>query len=272
MPGHAKSDSKKQQIAHEAHDGLMAWAVHAYQIELAKGPLQQKQGAHTICTDFEQIYYNEYGKQIKLSHSTLIRLADGGISKSQSNAQHSWLTDQEVNVALNYIIEMGDHGFPLSHHRLKEHVDEICHARLGAQFPATGVGINWTHHFAEKHSNQIKMSCACPLKTKHGHVVNPTTNEAWWSLLKETISKYNVKQHNTYGVDKMGCQPQGGEQEHVFGRKKKGPQYQQHGGNCENITIIITICADGTATSPSVILKGSTFQVKWNQDNPANAS
>ncbi|KAF9230795.1 hypothetical protein BU15DRAFT_29921, partial [Melanogaster broomeanus] len=87
MPGHAKSDSKKRQITHEAHDGLMAQAVHAYQIELAKGPLQQKRGARTICTDFEQIYYNEYGKQIKLSHSTLIRLAGGGISKSQSNAQ-----------------------------------------------------------------------------------------------------------------------------------------------------------------------------------------
>ncbi|KAF9220513.1 hypothetical protein BS17DRAFT_660479, partial [Gyrodon lividus] len=100
-----------------------------------------------ICTEFEQIYYNKYGKQIELSHSMLIHLAGGRISKSQSNAQCSWLTDQEADVVLNYIIEMGDCGFPLNHHQLKEHVDKICHAQLGAQFPETGVGINLTHHF-----------------------------------------------------------------------------------------------------------------------------
>jgi hypothetical protein len=170
--------------------------MQAYKIELIKGPLEQKHGAHTICADFEQIYYNEHGKQIKLSHSTLIRLASGGIAKSQSNAQRSW----------------------------------------------------------------------------HGRAVNPSTNEAWWSLLQEMITKYEVKQHNMYGVDEMGCQPQGGEREHVFGRKKNGPQYQQRGGNRENVTVIVTICTDGTATSPSVIFKGSAFHVKWNQENPANAS
>jgi hypothetical protein len=54
--------------------------------------LDLKHGAHTICADFEEIYYNEHGKQIKLSHSTLshstlIRLAGDGIQKSQSNVQ-----------------------------------------------------------------------------------------------------------------------------------------------------------------------------------------
>jgi hypothetical protein len=74
-----------------------------------------------------------------------------------------------------------------------------------------GVDINWTHYFAENHSDRIKMSCTRPLKTKCGCAVNPSTNEAWWSLLQETITKYKVKQHNMYGIDEMGCQPQGGE-------------------------------------------------------------
>jgi hypothetical protein len=48
--------------------------------------------------------------------------------------------------------------------------------------------------------------------------------------------------------------------------------YQQRGGTRENITIIVTICADGTSTPPAVIFKGNAYQVKWGENNPLNAS
>ena len=35
--------------------------------------------------------------------------------------------------------------------------------------------------------------------------------------------------------------------------------------------VIVTVCADGSSTPPTVILKGQAFQVKWTQGNPANA-
>jgi len=47
--------------------------------------------------------------------------------------------------------------------------------------------------------------------------------------------------------------------ERVMGTHKLGPQYQQQDGDWENITVLETI------------FKGSTYQVKWVQDNPANA-
>ena len=40
----------------------------------------------------------------------------------------------------------------------------------------------------------------------------------------------------------------------------------------ENITVIVTICADGTSLPPAVLFKGQAFQVKWAQDNPTKAS
>lgn len=42
----------------------------------------------------------------------------------------------------------------MSHRHLKEHVDAILRARLGSDFPAEGVGKNWTS--LEKHSEQLK--------------------------------------------------------------------------------------------------------------------
>ena len=78
MPGRAKSDTKKVQLEQKAHDDLMAQAVAAYCTELKKPLRLKKQGARTICKDFECLNEQATGKDIKLSYSTLIRLAAGG--------------------------------------------------------------------------------------------------------------------------------------------------------------------------------------------------
>src|ERR1700677_2084652 len=49
-------------------------------------------------------------------------------------------------------------------------------------------------------------------------------------------------------------------------------QYQQQDGNRENITVLVTIGADGSTLPPTIIFKGKAYQAIWKQDNPANAS
>ncbi|RPD71538.1 CENP-B protein, partial [Lentinus tigrinus ALCF2SS1-7] len=75
-----------------------------------------------------------------------------------------------------------------------------------------------------------------------------------------------------YGSDEVGFSTSLGQKERVIGGKGKTVQHQVRDGNRENITVIPTICADGTAIPPLVIFKGKAFQVKWSQDNPLNAS
>src|SRR6202050_5884375 len=104
----------------------MAQAVAAYCAELKKPAGLKQRGAHIICKDFEGLNKQATGKDIKLSYSTLTCLAAGGKTKAQSNGGKSWLSDAEVEVVIAYIGEIGNRGFPLSHKRLKEHVDCIC--------------------------------------------------------------------------------------------------------------------------------------------------
>ena len=80
-----------------------------------------------------------------------------------------------------------------------------------------------------------------------------------------------MEEEFTYSTDEIGTNPAVGQKECVMRGKKSGPQYQQQDGNRENITLIVTVCADGTSTPPVVIFKGQGFQVKWKQDNPANS-
>jgi hypothetical protein len=157
MVGRAKSDVDKANAAKRIYNTLMAQAIDAYKSEQKK-PIKSRRGLHTICTEISALHFSETGKVIKLSHMTLKRLVDGGLSREKANEHRSWLLPAEVDVVIDFIIEMAQRGFPLSHRRLKEHVDTICEARLGNEFPESGVGINWTYRFSKKYSERIRIS------------------------------------------------------------------------------------------------------------------
>ena len=80
------------------------------------------------------LYWKETGKSVKLCYNTLIHGANGMRSFAEANALKSWLTEEETALIITYIGELGNWGFPLSHHGLKEHVDKILQTHLGNQF------------------------------------------------------------------------------------------------------------------------------------------
>jgi len=111
-----------------------------------------------------------------------------------------------------------------------------------------------------------------PPEDKRGCATNLHNNKAWWKLLGDTVTEYKVKEENTYTLDEVGIQAQGGgECKYVFGPHTKATPYQKHSGTHKNITTIVTICVDGTTTPPDIIFKGNAYQVKWGENNPLNS-
>ncbi|KAJ7438903.1 hypothetical protein B0H11DRAFT_1824888, partial [Mycena galericulata] len=141
-----------------------------------------------FCDIVQAEHFKAHGKQIKLSSSTAARLEKGGLPKSQSNAAKGWLLAEEAEIVIAYAVEVASRGFPLSHLRLKECVDEICRGRLGSEFPAGGVGEKWTQRFCEKHSDRLETYWTAPLDNKRGRAVNPMTNSQWFDLLETTMA------------------------------------------------------------------------------------
>jgi len=160
MVGQPKSIAEKATFSKRAHDTLMAHAVLAYLAECEK-PYHGCCGLCTIWKDFEQLYYEEKSVCIPLSCATLGRLADGGCNWEEANEHRHWLTPIEEDIIVTFAIEMGTCGFPLSHHRLKEQVDQIAHAQLGNKFPIQGVGKNWTAHFMLRASDHCEGHTVC---------------------------------------------------------------------------------------------------------------
>ncbi|EIW54948.1 DDE-domain-containing protein, partial [Trametes versicolor FP-101664 SS1] len=62
-----------------------------------------------------------------------------------------------------------------------------------------------------------------------------------------------------YGMDETGLQQGVGGTERVIGPAGRKFQYQQESGDRENITVLVTICADGSSIPPAVIYKGEAL-------------
>ncbi|KAJ7888913.1 hypothetical protein B0H14DRAFT_2229233, partial [Mycena olivaceomarginata] len=141
----SKSKTKVAQITRETKDKLRARAVALYQHELQKDLQagEKRMSLRTVCYHIEDEHRRQGGKDIRLNRQTLLRHVQGGKTLSMSNAEKSWLLPEEADIVIRFATEVANRGFPLSHKRLKEAVDEICRARLGASFPPGGVGKNW---------------------------------------------------------------------------------------------------------------------------------
>jgi hypothetical protein len=291
MVGRPKSNTRKLQAARTTKDELYARAVALYKHEQQREENGTKRmSLRKVCEDIQHQCWAESKKEVKLDYSTVRRLVNGGTPKSISNASRGWLLSGEVDVIIGYAIEVASRGFPLSHARLREHVNEICDARLGDKFPAQGVGRRWTSRFVEKHADRLTMYWAHPLDNTRGRAVNPITNTQWFDILgtvmrggadsldnggSETMEDEEdwepILEQNTFAADECGFMALGGTKQRVIGASGKTTQHQQGDGGRENTTVIVTICADGSSLKPSVIFKGQAFQVKWDQENPAEA-
>jgi hypothetical protein len=201
----------------------------------------------------------------------LARLSNGGQSLTEANGKKSWLTDVEQDLLIQFVLELACRGFPLSPTRLQEHSEYILRARLGDSFPEEGLGKNWATWFITKHHDRLGMYWSLPLDGSRGRAVNPVMKAEYFVILKQVREDFNVPDELVYGADETGIQSGIGVTECVIGPASVKMQHQQWSGNRENITVLPTICADGTSLPPTVIYKGESFQTKWLQENPLDA-
>jgi hypothetical protein len=101
--------------------------------------------------------------------------------------------------------------------------------------------------------------------------MNPVTKEEYFRVLKEVRNAHSISDKLVYSADETGIQSGISITEHVIGPAKAKIQHQQRSGTRENITVLPTICADGTTVAPTVIYKGEAFQTKWLQEDPLDA-
>ena len=73
-------------------------------------------------------------------------------------------------------------------------------------------------------------------------------------------------------MDESGFLPANQGVQCVVGRRGTKVQHKTGSANRENVAVLVTICADGTALQPTIIFKGKHLLKKWGDNNVSNAS
>ncbi|KAF5393164.1 hypothetical protein D9757_001173 [Collybiopsis confluens] len=273
MTNKAKSQAYHRNVAHKTMNELQEEAAQWYKDEQSR-QLQngeRRKGLRKICEEVSDMHFALMGEQIKLSHVTLKAYVQGRRTQAEYMESKQWLEPEEEEVVVKYAVEMAERGFPLSPKRIREHALQILQKRLGSLAPENGLNGNWATRFINRHHDRLGRYWSRPLDKSRARAVNPTTKDEFFQLLKQTVDEDNIPSELIYGADETGIQTGIGTREFVIGAKGRGIQHQQRDGNRENITVLPTICADGTSLAPAVIYKGECYQSKWLQNNPLSA-
>ncbi|PIL26583.1 centromere protein B [Ganoderma sinense ZZ0214-1] len=271
----ALSQAKKDDIDSKFRHHWIEIAANRYKEGRDSGRAVWK-SARDVCTEVMQECFEKTGKRVNLVHGTITNRANGMRSAREVGEEKRWLSVGEEEQVIAFAIDTAKRGFPLNHRRLKEHVDMICRARNARGFPEGGVGVSWTSRFLTRHSDRLRPYWSHSLDNSRARAVNPTNVSEYFRLLEEVIKggpdEEEIPAELIYGMDETGIQLGVGQTQRVFGPTGQSVQYQQRSGDRENVTVVVTVCADGTSLSPAVIFKGESYQTGWKQDNPLNAS
>ena len=200
--------------------------------------------------------------QFHVSESTLSRHIKGGHTLGDFNALKQCLTPAEETTLVKFVLGCANRGLPSTHAQLASFANNNLKQCLGSN--AVPVGKNWTDRFVKRHHETLSTHWTCPLNSKHAWALRPDVVEHWFGLVKELIHDKGIKAENVYGMDESGFLPGNMGRQKVIGHRGAKGQHHQGGADKENVTAVVTICADGTALPPTIVFKAKNIQSHWN--------
>ena len=233
--------------------------VHAYQLEQDKAE-NLRRGARIIAKEFG----------IENQWRTIINRHNGGRSIQEGHEDLQKLTPAEETVLVNFLNKSAARGFPQTPQNLANFANMIHRNCLGAK--CEDVGESWAGRFLDHHWDILQTHWSKPLDTQRAHAMNLEAKKKWFELVEEFVVKLGIKPENLYGMDKTGCPLSDQGTERVIGECGAETQHTQGGADRENVTALVTICADRTVLRPTIIFKEKNFRSSWRNDNVSGAS
>ena len=257
MPGRAKSKKAKRQEDRLARTQRERAAADAYQSRKEAG---------------ENVSYEKIATEFQVNRCTVRRrVLSMGLPISHFNATKQKLTPAEEEVLVKSILHASWHGFPPTHHQIAMEADYIQSARLDRSYQP--VGKQWVNEFIRRHNKIIKTHWSAPLSAIRAQSANPQAIHNFLAgLVKREVVDNRVPPELLYQIDETSTPQQLGIKLRVVGPQESRRQHLQQSGTKENITVLVTICADGTALPPTVVFKNKELPEDIHYDNVAKAS
>ena len=184
------------------------------------------------------------------------------------NASKSKLIEEDEK-ALTTPIQISSHrGCPFTHDDIRHTADRLLEARHGPEYIPCGV--TFVQNYLERHRHELKTYWSSHLDMQRASCLNPTAVSRWFDIVEEEIVKKGISPCQIFGMDESGFTLANDGAVRVVGCRNKKIQHKRGGANRENVTAVVTICANGTYLKPVVIFKGQNIWSKWTERNIAD--
>lgn len=181
--------------------------------------------------------------------------------KATSTAQHHdsarLLNNAQERELLKYIRSLCERCLPPTPRIVANIAQEIC-----GKAPSK----NWATRFVARHEDQLDARYLNTLDLARHKADSRASYEHYFDTLSARIKEYDILPKNMYNMDEKGF---------LIGRLQKTQRvftrdlYRQgklvgsgQNGSRERITVVATICADGTSLSPTLIYKAVSSNLR----------
>ena len=200
--------------------------------------------------------------------STLRRRWKGmASSRDQAIEDSRFLNSQQEQQLLSHIKQLCDRCLPPT---------PAIMADIAAQLGGKAPGHNWCSRFVQRHKTELDSRYLDSLDLNRHEADSVASFERYFSVVGKKVEEYNILPENTYNMDEKGF---------LLGRITKAKRVfpkdlkasgkllaAGQDGSREWITVVATICGDGTALPPLLIYDSTSgsIQDSWVQDFDSN--
>ena len=130
----------------------------------------------------------------------------------------------------------------------------------------------WVTRFLHRYHDRLKSVWATGMDANRHNADSGYKYELYFEALQQKITQYRLRPEHTYNMDEKGFAIGVlGRSKRIFSRRQyeRGEVRQaRQDGSREWVSLLATICADGTALPPGIIFasKNSTIQSRWVAD------
>ena len=207
---------------------------------------------------------SEAARKFKVDRSTLSRQFSGKSgSKDKADKKQQLLTEKQELVLVNHITRLSEWCLPPTPAMVTLWASQICGKEPGK---------NWSTAFRARHKDVLDSRYLNAIDLARHKADSEPSYRQYFTVLKQKIDQYAILPQNCYNMDEKGFLIGHLQKSKRIFSKAMMKQQRLLGtgqdGSREWITIVATICADGSSLPPALIYKAVSgdLQDSWLQD------
>jgi hypothetical protein len=209
----------------------------------------------------EQFSYRAVADQFGVNRTTLSRRHQGRQgSRSDGGTARQKLNEHQEATLVQYIEGLSSKGLPPTRAMIRNFASQIA---------AQPVSESWVNRFIRRKGDDLVSKWSSGIDSQRHNADSRAKYKLYFDLLHSKMLQYQIQPHNTYNMDEKGFMiGVTTRSKRVFSRRqweRKEVRAALQDGSREWITLLATVCADGTALPPAIIYQSdnSTLQAAW---------